>query len=394
MKILAACFLVGTTCVALGYARLALVPPAGTPATGDAAAPRPAVDAAADWVAALGRLEPEGGVIAVAGPPGARIAGLAVREGEAVRRGQVLATLEGRAALLAERAHLEAQVREAGARLKAEDAYEAALKAEAEVGRREVRELDVLEIKAQEARLGAVRAALANSMRTLDRLDGLRAAAAVSPQESDQARLLVRRDREELAAAEALLEKLRKGHGLHGERVEVELRKATAGADRLRAAVPRESLDRGLALIDAKLAEAEVRAPIDGRVLKVLARPGEATGARPILQLGDADAMGAVAEVYETDRRRVAEGMRAEVASPALPDGRTRLRGAVERIGWTVAKNDVLGLDPAADAFARVVEVRIRLDPEDARAVRHLTNLQVEVRIDTRTGPAAGGRRR
>ena len=387
MKALAAFFLVGATVAALGVARHALDPPEGTSAPG-ASPPRPAE---AEWVAALGRLEPEGGVIAVAGPPGARIAGLEVCEGQAVRRGQVLATLEGRALLLAEKAHLEAQVREAGARLKAEDAYEAALKAEAEVDRREVRELEVLELKAQEARLGLLRATLQNSSRTLERLEALRGSAAVSAQEAEQAALLVRKDREELAAGEALLEKLRKGHELHEQKVEAGLRKAEAGTERLRAAIPRESLAGGLALIDAKLAELEVRAPIDGRVLKVLARPGEATGARPILQLGDADAMGAVAEVYETDRRRVAEGMRAEVSSPALPEGRARLRGTVTRVGWTVAKNDVLGLDPAAAAFARVVEARVRLDPDDARAVRHLANLQVEVRIDARTGPGAQG---
>ena len=37
-----------------------------------------------------------------------------------------------------------------------------------------------------------------------------------------------------------------------------------------------------------------------------------------------------------------------------------------------IAKNDILDDDPAANADARVVEVRVRLDPEDAQRVQRL----------------------
>jgi HlyD family secretion protein len=87
--------------------------------------------------------------------------------------------------------------------------------------------------------------------------------------------------------------------------------------------------------------------------------------------------------VYETDRDRIREGQRAVVRSHALPRGHATLHGVVTRIGWTVAQNEVVGLDPAADAYARVVAVTIRLDPDDSRAVEHLTNLQVDVTIET-----------
>ncbi|HIK42598.1 MAG TPA: HlyD family secretion protein, partial [Thermoleptolyngbya sp. M55_K2018_002] len=42
----------------------------------------------------------------------------------------------------------------------------------------------------------------------------------------------------------------------------------------------------------------------------------------------------------------------------------------------------VLDDDPAANADARVVEVKVQLD--DGRPVEALTNLQVDVRIDVR----------
>ncbi len=396
MKTLASFLAVGATCAALGYSGHWLRR-AGVGPTGEREASRGGVALllAADRVTALGRIEPEGGVLAVAGPVGGRVASLDVLEGQDVKRGDRLATLEGRAELLAEKAHLQAEIREAEARLDAERRYQEALDAEEVVERRRVDELEVLEIRAQEGKFGLLRQNAETTARSLARVEGLRGTAAVSPQELDQARLVARRDREELNAAEAMLARLRKGHEINLKALDARSRKAEAASARLRGAIPLESLAKGLDLVDAKLAQAEVRAPLDGRVLKIVTHPGEATGARPILQLGDTRVMSVVAEVYETDRGRVRPGLRAEVTSPALPEGHSPLRGTVERIGWTVAKNDVLGLDPAADAYARVVEVRIRLDPEDGAAVAHLTNLQVEARIDAQPGRAAqvAGRR-
>ena len=355
-----------------------------------------------DRVTTLGRLEPHGGVLAIAGPPGARIARIEVREGQDVRRGEALVELEGRAELLAEKAHLEAQVREAQGRLDAERRYVGVLEDEVTLERRRVEELEPREIQSRRAKLDLLRANLKNSTSNLNRFEELAKHAAVSQQDYDQARLLVRRDQEELESARILLDQLEEEHELHRERVALEARKAEAGSIRLQRAIPIESSRAGVELVDAKLEQLAIKAPRDGRVLKLMAHPGEAAGGRPLLQLGDVATMDVVAEVYETDRKRVREGQRAGVTSPALPEGTPILHGVVERIGWTIAKNDVLGLDPAADAYARVVEVRIRLDPDESRAVAHLTNLQVDVTIEAaevvaRTagpGPGSGPERR
>jgi HlyD family secretion protein len=55
----------------------------------------------------------------------------------------------------------------------------------------------------------------------------------------------------------------------------------------------------------------------------------------------------------------------------------------VEDIGLKIAKKDVLGTDPVADADARVVEVKIRLDLSDSKKVASLTNLKVKLFIKT-----------
>ena len=86
--------------------------------------------------------------------------------------------------------------------------------------------------------------------------------------------------------------------------------------------------------------------------------------------------MYAVAEVYETDINQIEVGQTATIMSPALSRPVT---GTVESIGLKVGRIDVLGMDPIAQADARVVEVDILL--EDTERVQSLTNLQVEVEI-------------
>ncbi len=222
---------VGATCVSLGYSGHVLhLRRSDNPPT---SATEPARRVEADRVVALGRLEPHCGVISIAGPPGARIARIAVQEGQEVRRGETLVLLEGQAELMAEKPHLEAQIREAQDRLDAERRYEEVLKAEAKIERQQVEELEPREIQAQQAKLDLLRENLKNSTANLNRLEGLPKQAVVSQQEYDQCHLLVRRDQEELESAAVLLDKLKKAHEIHEERVDLEIRKAEVGSIRL-----------------------------------------------------------------------------------------------------------------------------------------------------------------
>lgn len=173
----------------------------------------------------------------------------------------------------------------------------------------------------------------------------------------------------QLANAEA---ELRRNTKLHESAV---ISDSMRDALRLRVQVARAELHRA----EAELERCRVRAPIAGQVLVVHARDGERVGSDGILELGRTEAMFAVAEVYESDIQHVRIGQRASVASPSL--GRT-LHGSVARIGLKVGKMDVLGTDPAARTDARVVEVKIRLDPADVAAAAALTNLQVEIEIE------------
>jgi len=135
---------------------------------------------------------------------------------------------------------------------------------------------------------------------------------------------------------------------------------------------------RGLAV---DLADSELRAPLDGTVLKIHARVGERPGEDGVLELGAGDQMEAVAEVYESDINRVRLGQSVKLVSEN--GGFTgSLQARVIRIAPQVRQRAVLSTDPTGDADARVVEVRLVLDPADAAKVRDRAGLKVIARFN------------
>jgi HlyD family secretion protein len=363
-------------CVAAGMMIPRLLPLIGDPQTGGAGT---APDAGRRGVAALGRLEPEGGVLDVGGGSGTpdRLDRLLVSEGQRVEEGQELAYLDSHPSRAAEKQYLASQLAEARSRAALEAAYWDARLREAKTALDTAQKLQPFDLEAQESAVRLQEAESAHAEKELKRLTQLRQSDASTQQDVDRQELLLRRGREALTAAEVQLRRLRAAQPLELEKCRAQVATAEAGLARARDSQPIASLTRNLQLADERLKLAVIRAPAAGTVLKVVTHPGEAVGARPILRLGHTDTMTAVAEVYYTDIRRVKAGQRATVTSPALPGP---LSGSVVLVGGMVAKKDVLGIDPTADVDARVVEVRIRLEPNELAS--HLTYLQVNVMID------------
>lgn len=177
--------------------------------------------------------------------------------------------------------------------------------------------------------------------------------------------------RAELARTDQQLVRLR---GLREKSASSRAKVEDAEADRR---VAQAALDTA----HARLAMEEIRAPIAGQVLEIHARPGERIGPDGFLALGETRRMMTVAEVYETDVAGVERGQRARITSPAFPEP---VPGVVDRVGLWIGRQDVLDTDPVAKIDSRVVEVRIRLEPENpevAALLASLTHLQVEVEI-------------
>ncbi|MEB3303608.1 MAG: efflux RND transporter periplasmic adaptor subunit [Cyanobacteriota bacterium] len=132
--------------------------------------------------------------------------------------------------------------------------------------------------------------------------------------------------------------------------------------------------------VRADLVNTALRAPIDGTVLRIVARVGERPGDKGILELGASDRMEALVEVYESDIGRVRLGQ-SVVLTSENGGFKGPLRGTVARISPQVRQRQVLSTDPSGDVDARIVEVRVGLAPEDAARVRHLTGLKVIARL-------------
>ncbi len=132
--------------------------------------------------------------------------------------------------------------------------------------------------------------------------------------------------------------------------------------------------------LQVDLADSELRAPLAGTVLKIHSRPGERPANDGVLELGAGDQMEAVAEVYESDINRVKQGQMVLLVSENGGFSGS-LQARVIRISPQVRQRAVLSTDPTGDADARVVEVRLALDPADAAKVRDLAGLKVIARF-------------
>jgi HlyD family secretion protein len=263
-----------------------------------------------------------------------RLAEVALDEGQPVRRGQVIATLE----------NADHQAR----------------------------------VQAAQASVAVARAALdrvINGARPSERAE---AAAAVREAEA----LLVRAERE-IARQRGFADKrLGSGQDLDNAVSDLDVARARLARAREHLAVvdsparedERAKAEAELALASARLAEAQavfekslVRSPIDGTVLRKYRRAGEQVtemGDTPILAVGDLSTLRVRAEVDEADIAHLHPGQDAYVTASAYGD--RRVPGKVGRIGSVMGRKSVVSDAPAERKDTRVLEVLIDLEPGSA----------------------------
>ncbi len=339
----------------------------------------PADVASTQYVAALGRLEPDGGILSIGGPAGQTLKSLLVEEGQSVSRDEPLAHLSSYDLLQAEVGRARSAVADAKEQLTTTDAYSAALVEEAMTAVEQMGKPLDLEVQTLEAEVKLLRAHLDIAVKDRERLE--KSNQNSSDQLSRQ-KLVEQRAQRDLTAAEKRLEQLRESAQLRRAQSQAQLQTAIANQKRLKQSIPVETAEKSLTQAEAQLDQAIIRAPRDGKVLKILAREGAALGGQAILQLGDSRRMNVIAEVYETDVRYVHQGQTATISSAALPE---ELHGTVEKVLWTIERNTIRDLNPTAPEDLRVVEVEIRLDEEGVTKhhdlLEKLINLQVHVRI-------------
>ena len=363
--------LVGLACGALAFvAGTGYFAAAREPAAGARVQQSPSV-------AALGRIEPGSEIINLgAGLAPDRLDSLFVERGDVVEKGQVLGHLGGYSEQVAQLAVVRAQLLEARLRLKTEIELNRSRIDAAQTRQKQILEVSPLRIAAQEATIRSLEAKIANDKDILASQLELFSRGISSRRLQEDQQAMVVQGEANLAALRARLAELNQQFTIDKIDAEVQIKVARDQLERSMVEFPVASLESQVVWAEARVQRLTIAAPLAGRILNIKVKPGEVVGNGPILTMGDTTKMRVVAEVYETDIRQVKLGQSAVISSRAL---QTPMLGKVVRIGNMVFKNDVLNVDPAARADARVVEVWIELD--DPAPAAHLTNLTVDVLI-------------
>jgi HlyD family secretion protein len=341
-------------------------------------------------VVALGKLIPKGEVIklSVANAEDSRVNQILVEEGDHVEKNQVIAVLQGLENRQRDLEAAEKEVELAQAKLaqaRAGESKQAEFAAQqANISRLESQLRN--EAAERQAAIASAKAQLRQAQLTYDRNLSLQQQGAVSIQTFDQTK-------EGLDMAQATLnEKLAQldntqqtlKQEITQERENLALLKEIRPVDVRVAEIEVEKAIIAVDKIKADLEDTKVKVPISGQILRINTRVGEQVNTEQgIVELGRTNEMYAIAEVYETDIGKVRIGQPAIVSSEY--GGFTgKLKGTVEHLGLQVGEKQLVesAEDPTQDENSRIVEVKVRINPEDSKKVAGLTNMKVRVEIN------------
>lgn len=342
-------------------------------------------------VSALGRIEPVDGVLTVGAPINEILATLTVNEGDWIEEGDVIGYMRSHSERLAQLEAAKQSLVNAKARLRAETRFNQAQITESATDYEALPAVQSESLLASQATVDRLKSELAFAYQELERFQFLNNQGAIAEREIDQQQANVDQLKEQLRQAEAQLNQQNAASDRELASAAAQLNTLKVGAERVQADSRVETALRDIQLAEVRVENSLIRAPISGRVLRVLTNPGETVsdingrGKGAILDMGNTRQMLVVAEVHETSISDVKVGQTAVVTSRnnAFDE---ELTGEVIAIGNQIFKKDVLNDDPTARVDARVVEVKILLD--NPEIVAGLTNLQVEIDIDTSTNTA------
>jgi HlyD family secretion protein len=284
-------------------------------------------------IAGPGRVEPSSEDIKIGSELSGRLKVVNVEEGDAIRRGQVLAQLEN--------ADYRAQVQSAHANVIAKEA----------VLRKVINGARHQERAEAWSSVNEANAVMENAKSELRRRQELFSAGVVSREELE-------RYAREAEVAQAKYEAAVQQHALVDDRAREE-DQSLAEAD--------------LKLVQAQLDEAQarydktfIRSPIDGGVLRKHHRSGESvsnssTAPDPILTIGDRKTLRVRVDVDETDVSKVNVGQRAYVTADAF--GKQKFWGHVVRVGQQLGPKNVRTDEPTEKVDTKILETLVELDP-------------------------------
>jgi len=297
------------------------------------AASAPSSHSSPRMIAGPGRVEPSSEDIKIGSELSGRLKVVNVEEGDAIRRGQVLAELEN--------ADYRAQVESARANVVAKQAV---LRKVINGARRQER--DEAWSSVNEAK-----AVTENAKSELRRRQELFSAGVVSREELE-------RYAREADVAQAKYEAAVQQHALVDDRAREE-DQSFAEAD---LQLAQAQLDEAQARYDKTF----IRSPIDGTVLRKHHRSGESvsnssTVPDPVLTIGDRKTLRVRVDVDETDVSKVNVSQKAYVTADAF--GTQKFWGHVVRVGQQLGPKNVRTDEPTEKVDTKILETLVELDP-------------------------------
>ena len=341
-------------------------------------------------IVALGRLAPKGEIIKLSVPNAedSRVNQILVEEGDKVKAEQVIAILQGFERRQRDLEEAKKNVEFFRARLdqtKSGDAKQAEIAAQrANISRLQAQLRT--ETAVRKAAIDSAEATLRQAETNYQRRVSLENEGAISSEEKDLAK-------EQLETAQATLEQVNAQLNNTVETLQEQINQEEKNLARLQEVRPvairvaEVELERAMIAVEqreADLDDTKVRVPISGQILRINTRVGEQVNTQQgIVELGQTDQMYAIAEVYETEIGKVKLGQTATVTSE-YGGFEGKVRGIVEHIGLQVGARQISegSSNPTTDENTRVVEVKIRINPEDNNKVSRLTSMQVRVEIE------------
>jgi HlyD family secretion protein len=372
-------------------------------------------------IAALGYLEPQGEVIQLSAPAfmeGARVKQLLVKRGEQVNVGQIIAILDNSDRLTALLEEAKTNVKVANSRLQqvksgakqgeisAQRSKFQATQAELQ-GQIATQKATIASLKydlegqknTQKAVIQRITSELKNAQTECNRYENLYTDGAVSASQKDNICLQKEIQENQLKEATSTLNQIittkqeqinqstaNLNRTINTVSRQINQEKATLAAvsevrptDVILANTQLEAAQKAVKTAQANLDLSYVRSPQNGQIIKIHTFPGELVNNKGIVDIGNTQQMYVTTEIYETDINKVKLGQIATIKANGIVE---ELTGIVDEIGLEISSKNVLGTDPVADADARVMEVKIKLNPKDSIKVSRLTNLQVNVIIN------------
>lgn len=331
----------GIAFLAAGVGGYWLVTKESAPSPARAAAPAPQI--APTTVVARGRIEPLDRMRVIHGHERTVLQSVLVREGDVVRKGDILAEL-GSAPLL--RAKLALEERRLAEMIATAEQVKAPAKTASRAAQEAItrqRQADLQKAEQEFKRTAQLRE---NNFVPLSRYDDRRS-------EFDAARYALSESQSTLAAL-------------------TEVRDVDVVVANTRVATQRAAVDQAHAELDRAI----IRAPINGSILAIFSRAGELLADEGLLQMADMTALIAIAEVNEIDIPRVAVGQTAVIRSPLLP---SPIEATVTRTSETIFKQKRPTSDVLIGRDARIAEIEIQ--PKSKLPPLVGAELTVEIRV-------------